>query len=217
MVIDTLVLGDFQTNCFCVRQNEQAGDCLIIDPGMGAEVLVQMLQQNDYTPVAIVLTHGHADHIGGVESIRQHWPDVQVAIHKEDASMLTDPTGNLSLMAGAMVQARPAEVILDSENSTYEAAGLKFKILHTPGHTPGGICLYASDEHILFAGDTLFAGSIGRTDFPGGSYKMLIDMIRQKLLILPPETVVYTGHGLATTIGKEKKYNPFVAPGGASL
>ncbi|MHC5093841.1 MAG: MBL fold metallo-hydrolase [Planctomycetota bacterium] len=195
MIIDTLVLGDFQTNCFCVRQNEEVSDCLIIDPGMGAEVLVQMLQEKGYTPVEILLTHGHADHIGGVESLRQHWPGVRVSIHKDDAGMLTDPADNLSLMAGVMVQARPAEVLLNSEDRYYEAAGLRFKVLHTPGHTPGGICLYASDDDILFAGDTLFAGSVGRSDFPGGDHRVLIDMIRQKLLILPEKTVVYTGHG----------------------
>ncbi|MHC4233171.1 MAG: MBL fold metallo-hydrolase [Planctomycetota bacterium] len=210
MIIDTLVLGDFQTNCFCVRQNEEVSDCLIIDPGMGAEVLVQMLQEKGYTPVEILLTHGHADHIGGVESLRQHWPGVRVSIHKDDAGMLTDPADNLSLMAGVMVQARPAEVLLNSEDRYYEAAGLRFKVLHTPGHTPGGICLYASDDDILFAGDTLFAGSVGRSDFPGGDHRVLIDMIRQKLLILPEKTVVYTGHGDATTIGHEKESNPFL-------
>ena len=124
--------------------------------------------------------------------------------------MLTNPADNLSLMAGVMVQTRPAEVLLNSEDIYYEAAGLRFKVLHTPGHTPGGICLYASDEDILFAGDTLFAGSVGRSDFPGGDHRMLIDMIRQKLLILPQKTMVYTGHGPATTIGNEKESNPFL-------
>ncbi len=210
MIIDTVVLGDYQTNCFCVRQNEETNECLIIDPGMEAAPLVQMLKKNDYTPVDILLTHGHADHIGGVETLRQHWPEVRVAIHKDDATMLTSPAENLSLMAGVMVQARSAEIQLNSEEGDYTAAGLRFKVLHTPGHTPGGICLYASEEDILFAGDTLFAGSIGRSDFPGGHHQTLIDMIRQKLLILPEQTTVYTGHGPATTIGDEKASNPFL-------
>lgn len=210
MIIDTFVLGDFQTNCFCVRQNEDACSCLIIDPGMGAEVLVQRLQQNGFTPVDVALTHGHADHIGGVEALRRHWPEVRVTIHKGDAAMLTSPAENLSLMAGTMVQARPAEALFDSEDAPYEAAGLRFEILHTPGHTPGGVCLYAPDEQVVFVGDTLFAGSIGRTDFPGGSHGTLIEMIRKKLLVLPEQATVYTGHGPATTIGNEKTANPFL-------
>lgn len=214
MVIDTIVMGDYQTNCYCVRNDKDAAECLIIDPGLEPEPLVMMLQQNDFTPVDILLTHGHVDHIGGVESIREHWPKVRVAIHKDDAGMLTSPAENLSLMAGSMVQARPAEVLLDSEKMYYQAAGLRFQLIHTPGHSPGSISLYSAHEHILFAGDTLFAGSVGRTDFPGGSHGALIDSIKTKLLILPKKTVVYTGHGPATTIENEKKYNPFVGSQG---
>jgi glyoxylase-like metal-dependent hydrolase (beta-lactamase superfamily II) len=133
-----------------------------------------------------------------------------VAIHKDDAGMLTSPAENLSLMAGSMVQARPAEVLLDSEKMYYQAVDLRFQIIHTPGHSPGSICLYSAQDHILFAGDTLFAGSVGRTDFPGGSHERLIEMIQQKLLILPDQTQVYTGHGPTTTIANEKKFNPFL-------
>jgi len=211
MKIDTFMLGDFQTNCYCVRKDDAERNCLIIDPGLEVEPLVQQLQQNEYVLTDILLTHGHADHIGGVEALRQVWPDVRVAIHHDDADMLTDPNLNLSLMAGSMVQARPADLILDSKTRYYEAAGLKFKILHTPGHTPGGICLYAADEHVLFGGDTVFAGSIGRSDFPGGSHEQLIEAIQKKLLILPDETTIYPGHGPATTVGNEKQYNPFLS------
>ncbi|MHC4881309.1 MAG: MBL fold metallo-hydrolase [Planctomycetota bacterium] len=210
MVIDTIVMGDYQTNCYCVRNDKDAAECLIIDPGLQPEPLVLMLQQNDFTPVDILLTHGHVDHIGGIESIREHWPKVRVAIHKDDAGMLTSPAENLSLMAGSMVQARPAEILLDSEKMYYQAVDLRFQIIHTPGHSPGSICLYSAQDHILFGGDTLFAGSVGRTDFPGGSYELLIEMIQQKLLILPDQTQVYTGHGPATTIENEKKFNPFL-------
>ena len=210
MVIDTIVLGDFQTNCFCVRTNEESRECLIIDPGLEPAPLVQMLEKKGYTPVEIFLTHGHADHIGGVETIRQRWPEVKVAIHKNDADMLISPAENLSLMAGTMIQARPADILLDSEDTDYEAAGLRFQLFHTPGHTLGGICLYASEENIVFVGDTLFAGSVGRSDFPGGSHQTLIDMICQKLLTLPDQTTVYPGHGPSTTIGIERESNPFL-------
>jgi len=210
MIIDTMVLGDFQTNCYCVRQNEDTADCLIIDPGLGTERLVQMLEEKGFAPVDVVLTHGHADHIAGVETIREYWPNVRVAIHKDDAEMLTQPAQNLSMMAGVMVQVRPAEVLLDADTMYYQAAGMQFNVLHTPGHSPGSICLYVADENTIFVGDTLFAGSVGRTDFPGGSHEQLIEMIRQKLLILPEKTTVYTGHGPATTIANEKKFNPFL-------
>jgi len=212
MIVDTIIMGDYQTNCYCVRNNKDAAECLVIDPGLEPEPLVQMLKENDRTPVDILLTHGHVDHIGGVESIRRHWPKVRVAIHKDDASMLINPEENLSLMAGCMVQTRPADVLLDSEEVYYQAAGLRFRILHTPGHSPGSICLYSAHDHILFGGDTLFAGSVGRTDFPGGSHEALIDSINTKLLILPKRTQVYTGHGPETTIGNEKKFNPFLTP-----
>lgn len=210
MIIDTIIMGDFQTNCYCVRKDKEAAKCLIIDPGLEPEPLVQMLKQNGYTPVDIVLTHGHVDHIGGVESIRKHWPKVRVTVHQDDANMLTSPAENLSLMAGSMVQARPADVLLDSDVTNYEAVGLEFQLFHTPGHSAGSICLYSAQEHILFAGDTLFAGSVGRTDFPGGSHQNLIASIQKKLLVLPEQTKVYTGHGPETTIGNEIKYNPFL-------
>lgn len=213
MIVDTIIMGDYQTNCYCVRTNKDAAECLIIDPGLEPEPLVQMLKENDRTPVDIVLTHGHVDHIGGVESIRRHWPKVRAAIHKDDASMLVNPAENLSLMAGCMVQTRPADVLLDSEKY-YEAAGIEFQLFHTPGHSPGSICLYAAQEHILFAGDTLFCGSVGRTDFPGGSHERLINSIQTKLLVLPEQTKVYTGHGPETTIGNEKKFNPFLSQSG---
>ena len=211
MVIDTIVMGDFQTNCYCVRSSKDRTECLLIDPGLEPEPLVLMLKQNGYVPVNILITHGHADHIGGIEAIRQYWSKVQVAIHEDDAGMLTSPTENLSLMAGCMIQTLPADVLLDSGIADYQAAGMQFAVFHTPGHSPGSICLYSAENQTLFAGDTLFAGSIGRTDFPGGSHTLLIEMIRQKLLTLPEKTTVYTGHGPTTTIGNEKKYNAFLA------
>ena len=210
MVIDTLVLGDFQTNSYCVRTDPDQTDCLVIDPGLNPEPLIRLMQNSNFQPVAIVLTHGHVDHIGGVESIRQHWPDVQVAIHQNDTQMLTDPAMNLSVMAGTMIQTRPAEVVLNSDDKYYEAAGMRFQIFQTPGHTPGGICLYAADENIVFVGDTLFQGSVGRSDFPGGSHTVLIDAIKNQLLPLPGKTIVYPGHGLETTIAAEKKSNPYL-------
>ena len=209
MKIDTIILGDYQANCYCLRKNDQSTACLLIDPGLTPEPLVQFLKHNNLTPEFIIITHGHADHIGGVETVREYWPNVKTAISKIDAEMLTSPLKNLSLLADGMVQARPAEVCFTNERY-FEAAGLRFEIIYTPGHTPGGICLYNSDEGVLFTGDTLFAGSVGRSDFPGGSHTELIEGIKSKLLILPEQTKVYPGHGPATTLRAEKRHNPFL-------
>ncbi len=209
MKIDTIPLGDFQANCYCIRKDESAKTCVLIDPGLNPETLIHFLQHHGLTPEAIVITHGHADHIGGVETVRQYWPDVKVAIAKDDAEMLTSPALNLSILAEVMVQARPAEVVF-AKQRYFEAAGIRFEIIHTPGHTPGGVCLYCSDDGALFSGDTLFAGSVGRSDLSGGNHEQLIDRIKHKLLILPEQTRVYPGHGPATTLRAEKRHNPFL-------
>jgi len=211
MIIDTIVLSDFEANCYCVRKTARHKQCMVIDPGLNPEPLIRFLKTNTYKPVAIIVTHGHVDHIGGIESLREYWPQVEVTIHEQDARMLLDPALNLSTMAGTMVQARPAEVTLDNGQKYYNGAELRFRIFHTPGHSPGGICLYAAKEKILFSGDTLFAGSIGRTDFIGGDFEQLIESIKKQVLVLPDETIVYPGHGPQTTIGAEKQYNPFVS------
>jgi len=210
MIIDTLPLGDFLANCHCLRADEQATECLLIDPGLEPEPLVQFLTEKGLTPVLVLLTHGHVDHIGGLETIRAHWPNIRVAVHEADAEMLCDPNANLSILAGTMVQARPADIVLGEETRFVSDLGMRFEVFHTPGHTPGGICLYAAKDGVLFSGDTLFAGSVGRSDFPGGDHEQLIDGIRQKLLTLPEETKVYPGHGPVTTLRNEKKHNMYL-------
>ncbi len=209
MEIDRLILGDFQTNCYVVRRDESATDCLIVDAGLDAGELVRFLRQHELHPVAVVLTHGHADHIVGLAALRQSSPEVTTYIHKLDADLLADPEANLSAFAGLAFTAGPADVLLE-EGDTVEEAGIVLKVLHTPGHTPGGICLHAPSENIIFVGDTLFADSVGRTDFPGGDMAQLIGSIRSKLLTLPEATAVYPGHGMRTTIGREKRANPFL-------
>jgi len=209
MKIDSLVLGAYETNCYILRKNESAGDCLIIDTGLNARGLVDFLAENKLNPVAVVFTHGHADHITGLIALRENHPDIKVYIHKLDAEMLTDAKSNLSLLAGVTLSIGPADFLLE-EPDTIEEAGIRLEVLHTPGHTPGGICLYSKDENLVFVGDTLFAESVGRTDFPGGSAPQLINSIKEKLLPLPDDTAVYPGHGPATTIRQEKSHNPFL-------
>ena len=209
MKIDRLVLGELETNCYIARSSEQATDCLIIDTGLDVQALPAFLDRHKLTPAAVILTHGHADHIAGVNALRQRYPSLEVYIHKLDAELLTDSVANLSFMAGGSFTAEKADCIVD-EGDIIEKAGIRLRVIHTPGHTPGGMCLYAEDDSTIFVGDTLFADSVGRADFPGGDMRQLIEGIRTKLLILPDETVVCPGHGGRTTIGREKANNPFL-------
>jgi glyoxylase-like metal-dependent hydrolase (beta-lactamase superfamily II) len=209
MKIDRLILGDFQTNCYVVRAEESSSDCLVVDAGLDAEELLDLLARHRLSPVAIILTHGHVDHIVGAAALRRQFPQVRLYIHKLDAPMLADPRANLSVMMGMTFTVEPAEVLL-ADGDTVEQAGITLRVLHTPGHTPGGISLYSESEGLVFVGDTLFADSVGRTDFPGGDMEQLLAGIRTKLFALPDNTVVYPGHGMRTTIGREKRVNPFV-------
>ncbi len=209
MKIDTFVLGDFQTNSYIVRATDQVRDCVVIDTGLSAEPLIDFIRENDLNPIAVIFTHGHADHIAGLNLLRNRQSDIKVAIYTDDAQMLTNPVKNLSIMTGVGFTSAAADVIIQAEEPI-EFAGIRFEVLHTPGHTPGGICLYCPDIGTLFSGDALFADSIGRTDFPGGNYAQLIDSIKSKLLALPDETIVYSGHGPATTIGDERRHNQYL-------
>jgi glyoxylase-like metal-dependent hydrolase (beta-lactamase superfamily II) len=210
MQVDQLVLGAFETNCYALRESGNATDCVIVDAGLDAGGLVGFLQQRKLNAVALVLTHGHADHIAGVVELRENFASLKVYIHQLDAGMLTGEQDNLSALAGGTFRADPADFLV-VESDRIEQAEISLEVLHTPGHTRGGISLYCKDEGVVFAGDTLFAGSVGRTDFPGGNMRQLIESIRERLLVLPDETIVYPGHGPATTIAQEKAYNPFVS------
>ena len=209
MQIKTLILGLYENNCYIVRKNETAKDCIVIDTALNATGILDYLKENDLNPVAIVLTHGHMDHIFGVRSLRENYPKIQIYIHKLDAHMLTDGQANLSMLSGTIFKTEAAEHIFD-EPDILKLAGIELQVLHTPGHTPGGVCFYNKQANILFSGDTLFADSVGRTDFPNGSMQQLIDGIKTKLMILPEETMVLPGHGPQTTIGREKKFNQYL-------
>jgi hydroxyacylglutathione hydrolase len=209
MKIDRLILGEFQTNSYVVRKDESAVDCLVIDAGLDASDLVAFLRQHRLNPVAVVLSHGHIDHIAGLAALRRQFPRLKVYVHRLDASLLSEPRANLSLMAGVAFTTEPPDVLLE-EGDVVEEAGIRLKVLHTPGHTPGGICLYAESDGVVFVGDTLFADSDGRTDFPGGDMDQLVQSIRTKLFTLPDQTAAYPGHGMRTTLAREKRANPFL-------
>lgn len=218
MKIDRLILGAYQTNCYILCAGETAKDCLIIDTGLEAGELVDFLQRHELNPVAVVLTHGHADHITGVAPLRENYPDIKVYIHKLDAKMLTETDSNMFAFVRHPFRNSPADFLIEEPN-VIEEADIKLKVLHTPGHTPGGISLYSprplqkgrgsKDEGIVFVGDTLFADSVGRVDL-GGNMTQLIKSIKEKLCTLPDETAVYPGHGPITTIAQEKANNPYL-------
>jgi glyoxylase-like metal-dependent hydrolase (beta-lactamase superfamily II) len=208
MKIDHLILGAFETNCYVLRTTESAKDCLIIDTGLQADHLVRFLKQNNLNPVAVLLTHGHPDHAAGVAVLRESFPGIKVCIHKLDADMLTEAQSDFGLLVGGTPDNGPADLLLEEEG-VIEHAGIKLQVLHTPGHTSGGICLYSEQDGIVFTDDTLFADSVGRTDL-GGNMAQLLKSIREKLFTLPDDTKVYPGHGPTTTIEHEKKYNQFL-------
>jgi hydroxyacylglutathione hydrolase len=208
--IAAIVSAPFDENTY-VAYLEGRSDCLVFDPGFEPELILDYLEEQGLTPAAILCTHGHSDHIAGNAALKERFPEAPLLIGAGDAAMLTDPKLNLSGAYGFDLVSPPADALLH-EGETYEAAGMSFEIREIPGHSPGHIVfIYRAGDLIhVFGGDVLFAGSIGRTDFPGGSFPQLKSGIQKKLFTLPPETVVLPGHGPATTIGEEYENNPFV-------
>ncbi|HEY3964435.1 MAG TPA: MBL fold metallo-hydrolase [Planctomycetaceae bacterium] len=211
VMIEVVVSPPFMENTWIVRRAERE-DCLLIDPGFTPQEVLEVLENRNLTPAAILLTHGHADHIAGNAELRRHWPDLPILIGVGDAPMLSDPRANLSLAGGVAITSPPADRLL-VEPDQVELAGFVLHVLDIPGHSPGHIVYVLKSEspQLVFGGDVLFEGSIGRCDFPGGNQRQLVDGIRKKLFSLPDDTIVYPGHGDPTTVGEEKRTNPFCA------
>jgi glyoxylase-like metal-dependent hydrolase (beta-lactamase superfamily II) len=183
----------------------------VIDPGLEPQRILEYLDQQQLVPAAILNTHGHADHIGGNAALKKRWPDCPLVIGSAEAPKLTDPMLNLSATFGQAVTSPPADVTVD-DGDTYSAAGLELKVLAIPGHSTGHV-VYLYEEHnppVVFVGDVIMAGSIGRTDFPDGDFRQLQAGIHDKLFTLPDDTQLLSGHGEPTTVGQEKHSNPFV-------
>ena len=193
-VIETLPLGDYQTNCYLLRQ-EASSRCVLIDPGYEPAYLLSRLEEDGLTLDAILLTHGHFDHVGGVRDLAAE-TDCRVYIHPDDLSMPP------RLTAGPIYYTDTY-----GEGDTVTEAGLSFRVLHTPGHTPGSVCLRLGND--LFCGDTLFAGSCGRTDLPGGTRGAMRASLK-RLAAIPENLSVHPGHGPGSTLDEEKKYNPYL-------
>ncbi len=201
------VVGPFQSNAYLVW-DVTPGEALLIDACGEARRLLGKLEEHDLELTAILQTHAHADHIAALPEVVAA-TGAPVYLHPDARPMLISAEENLSAFAGIPVTA-PVETVAVTEADELNLLGRDIRIYHTPGHAPGSVCYHFVDDCIVFTGDALFAGSIGRTDFPGGSYDLLIDGIKKKLLVLPDETQVYSGHMGPTTIGHERETNPFL-------
>lgn len=207
MTVKEFLVGVVGTNCF-LATNSETKETLILDPGDGAESVIRFVESSQLRPVAILLTHGHFDHCMAAKELAGHY-GISIYVHEEDKETMENPAYNCSGMIGREL-VFTADEYFHGEKGHLSMAGFEIDILHTPGHTPGGVCFYVKDEGILFSGDTLFCESVGRTDFPKGSMSSLVRSIHEKLLPLPNDTKVLPGHGEWTTIGNERQYNPFL-------
>lgn len=201
-------LGSLQTNCYLVINENNS--CLIIDPGSEAEKLINILKTEKLKPQAILITHAHSDHIGAVENVRNEY-NIPVYVHENEAKWLLEPSlnGSQFYMEDGLIRTKPADAYFVNDEEKV-VGDFTFYVYETPGHSPGGVSFYFKEEQFVITGDALFAGSIGRSDFPGGNHTQLLESIHSKLLTLPEETQVLPGHGPVTTIGNEMNGNPYL-------
>lgn len=207
MKVVKVLLPAAAENCY-IAINEDTNESIIIDPGSAFERIKSAVESTGTKPVAILLTHGHFDHAGEAASTAKEY-GIKVYTHEATAEELKNPSINLSGDMFGDSKSYSADVFL-KDDEEIDLAGLHVKCLFTPGHTPGGCCFYFPNEDIVFTGDTLFSGSVGRTDFPGGSMSQLVGSVKSKLMTLSDDTICYPGHNEPTTIGTERIYNPFL-------
>ena len=197
----TIAVGSYEVNCSILSKE---GKAYIVDPGQEGERIIGLLAKKGLEPAAILLTHAHFDHTTGIAALQKAFPELPVYVHSADRKMFGHPFNQMPSEYASI--GTPAN-LREADDISLEL--LELKVLHTPGHTPGGICYYLSEDKLLLSGDTLFARSIGRTDFPGGSMPEMLASLK-KLMELPRDTIVIPGHGMFTTIGDEQDGNPYV-------
>ncbi len=207
IIIEHITSGSIETNGYVVGDPIDRRGIIIDAPEHGARDMLDLAAKHGLTITHIVNTHGHWDHIPDNTTLKKNTA-AKLVIHRDDALYLLNPATLLFQLPITIEPITPDEYL--SDNQTIKVGSLQFVVLHTPGHTPGSICLYEPNEKVVFTGDTLFAGSVGRTDLPGGNWEILLESIRERLLILPDSTIVYPGHGPSSTIGDERADNPFL-------
>ena len=208
--VHTVVVGPFAVNCYLLW-NEASREGVLIDPGAEAENIKAEMDQISMIPKAILLTHGHGDHIAAVRELKEEF-DIPLYIGAGEEGLLADPQANISAFFNQPIAAPPPDYLL-KDGDVIKPAGFRLAVLATPGHTSAGVCYLEEEAGRLFAGDTLFAGGIGRTDLPGGDFKTLLNSINRQILTLPDSIQVYPGHGSATTVGVERETNPWLTGG----
>lgn len=212
LLIDAAPLWHFQTNTYVVAP-ESGGPAVVVDAPPDPEGVGELLARRDLTPVAVLVTHGHIDHVGGIDGVAA--PTVRAYLHPDDLNMARHPGEQLRALLGPTFATGDDELVSTEfidlvDGRALDLAGVNFDILHTPGHTPGHCCFHVREAGVLFSGDQLFQGSIGRTDLPGGDYETLMASMATRILPLPEETVVHPGHGPSTTLAAERMFNPFL-------
>lgn len=205
IICKTIEVGAFGTNCYLVYRQENP-KCLVVDPGAEPEKIFHIIAENKLEPAAIINTHGHVDHVGANKDIKDRF-DIPLYIHESDSQILRSVLQSGFAMVLGAKSSPPADIFM-KDGDQLDIGGIRLRVIHTPGHSPGSICLFG--DGVLLSGDTLFCRGVGRTDFPGGSWEELDRSLKEKIYILPDDTVVFPGHGPETTIGQEKHSNPFV-------
>ncbi len=203
-------LGMLQTNCYICY--DESKNCVVIDPGSNPEVILNLIDNESLNLVNIILTHGHFDHVTVVKELKDAYPNVPIYLHKEDYEMYQEARKITNQYTGLNFDdyEMPKDIKFMSEGDIINTGNISFKVIHTPGHTQGGVCLFDEDNKILFSGDTLFRLSVGRTDLKGGNTEQLLDSIIKKIFVLDDKITVYPGHGEYTTVGCEKAYNQYL-------